>query len=213
MQLSKIVFGACLALLSQLTFAAGALKVGVLDLQAVVVTSEAGKAAMSELEGKAEYKSLKAKLNNLEAELKSLAEQAKKEAPTWSEEKQGQQREKMNKVAQERQQMITALNRAHESVLMQLFGAMEPGIGAALDAVMAAEGIEVILDSKAVIHKKPAADITTMVVTRLNKMNAEVAAKAKAGGAAKKPAGEQPNKGPVAQPSKEDLLMPSKDAK
>jgi Skp family chaperone for outer membrane proteins len=180
MQLSKICMGVCLFLAAQASFAAGALKVATLDLQALVITSDAGKAGMSQLEANPEYKTLRAKLDNLEAELKTLSDQGKNEGLAWSEEKQGQHREKMTKVAQERQQTMAMLNRARESVFMQLLGTMEPGIGMALEGVMSAEGIEVVLDSKAVIHKLPAADITTMVVTRLNKINAEAMEKAKA---------------------------------
>lgn len=175
MQLSKIVFGACLVLAAQLSFAAGASKVGVLDLQAVVITSEAGKAGMAELEKNSEYNSLKAKLDNLEAELKTLDTQAKNEGLTWGEDKKTSHREKMTKVAQERQQSLTTLNRARESVFVQLLGAMEPGIGMALEEVMEEEGIEVVLDSKTVIHKKPSADITSTVVSKLNKINAAAA--------------------------------------
>lgn len=186
MQLSKILLAVCLVVASQLAVAAGASKVGILDLQAVVVTSEAGKAGMAELEKNTEYKSLKAKLDNLEAELKTLDGQAKNEGLTWGEDKQKEHREKMTKVAQERQQAVTTLNRARESVFMQLLGAMEPGIGMALEEVMAAEKIEVVLDSKAVIHKLPTADITSMVVAKLNTINAEAAENAKKESGAKK---------------------------
>jgi outer membrane protein len=186
MQLNKILLGLCLILTSQFAFAAGATKVGVLDLQALIVTSEAGKAGMAELEKNTEYKSLKAKLDNLEAELKTLDSQAKNEGLTWGEDKQNEHRQKMSNVAQERQQAIATLNRARESVFMQLLGAMEPGIGMALEEVMAAEGIEVVLDSKAVIHKMPAAELTSMVVTKLNKLNETAAENAKKAGSAKK---------------------------
>jgi hypothetical protein len=56
---------------------------------------------------------------------------------------------------------------------------MEPGIGAALESVMAAEGIELVLDSKAAVLKVPTADVTTMVVERLNKLNTQAAENAK----------------------------------
>lgn len=178
MQLTKLMVGACLILATQLSFAAGASKVGVLDLQAVVLTSEAGKAGMAELEKNSEYTSLTAKLDNLEAELKTLDSQAKNEGLTWGEDKKTSHREKMTKIAQERQQVLTTLNRARESVFVQLLGAMEPGIGMALEEMMAEEGIEVVLDSKTVIHKKPSSDITSEVVSKLNKINSAAAANA-----------------------------------
>lgn len=178
MRFGKILFGAVIVMASQLAFAAGASKVAVLDLQAVVLSSDAGKAGMAELEKNSDYGSLKAELENLEAELKTLDDQAKNEGLTWGEDKKSSHREKMTKIAQQRQQSAATLSRARESVFMQLLEAMEPGIAAALEEVMQAEGIEVILDSKTVIHKTPAADITATVVSKLNKINADAAANA-----------------------------------
>ena len=186
MQVGKILVVGALLFMAQMSFAAGATKVGVLDLQAVVLTSEAGKAGMTELEKNSDYNSLKAKLDNLEAELKTLDDQGKNEGLTWGEDKKNEHHEKMKKLAQERQGTITTLNRARESVFVQLLGAMEPGIGMALEEVMKAENIEVVLDSKTVIHKVPGADLTAMVVEKLNVLNEKAAENAKQAASKKK---------------------------
>lgn len=179
MKFFKLMTIAVLLSATQLVFAAGATKVAVLDVQAVVLGSEAGKSGMAELEKNAEYTALKAKLDNLEAELKTLDEQGKNQGLTWGEDKKKEHREKMTEVARERQAAITTLNRARESVFVQLLNVMEPGISMALEAVMAAEGIELVLDSKAAVHKVPTADVTPMVVDRLNKLNTQAAENAK----------------------------------
>lgn len=179
MKFLKIAVAALLLSSSQLVAAAGATKVAVLDVQAVVLASEAGKSGMAELEKNAEYTALKVKLDNLEAELKTLDEQAKNQGLTWGDDKKNEHRTKMTELAKERQGAMATLNRARESVFMQLLNAMEPGIGAALEAVMAAEGIELVLDSKAAVLKVPTADVTAMVVERLNKLNAQAAENAK----------------------------------
>lgn len=169
-------------LLSPLALAAGATKVAVLDLQAVVLASDAGKSGMGELEKKAEYAELTAKLESIEGDMKALDEQAKSESLTWGEDKKKQHREKMTEFAKERQNLLLTLNRARESVFMQLLNVMEPAIGQILEQVMAAEGIELVIDSKSAIHKVSTADITPMVVDRLNKLSAEALEKAKAAG-------------------------------
>lgn len=179
MKFLKIAMAALLLSGSQLVAAAGATKVAVLDVQAVVLASEAGKSGMAELEKNAEYTALKVKLDNLEAELKTLDEQAKNQGLTWGDDKKNEHRAKMTELAKERQGAMATLNRARESVFMQLLNVMEPGIGAALEAVMAAEGIELVLDSKAAVLKVPTADVTAMVVERLNKLNAQAAENAK----------------------------------
>lgn len=175
------LFAVCclLGILSPLAQAAGATKMAVLDLQAVVLMSEAGQGGMKELEKNADYTSLLGQLEDMDAELKSMDEELKGKGLTWGEDQKKKHREKMNELAQERQGGLMTLNRARESVFMQMLGAMEPAIAEALEEVMKAEGIELIVDSKSVVHKTPTADITAMVVEKLNKMNAAAKAKQK----------------------------------
>lgn len=168
-----------LGILSPLAQAAGATKVAVLDLQAVVLMSEAGQSGMKELEKNADYTSLLGQLEDMEAELKGMDEELKGKGLTWGEDQKKKHQEKMNKLAQERQGGLMTLNRARESVFMQMLSAMEPAIAEALEEIMKTEGIELIVDSKSVVHKTPTADITAMVVEKLNKMNAAAKAKQK----------------------------------
>lgn len=164
---------------SQLTFAAGATKVAVLDLQKVVLSSEAGKKGMQQLEDNPDYSALKAKVENLDSDLKSLDEKSKTEGLTWGESQKQEHQSKMLDVAKQRQAGLADLNRARESAFMQILSALEPAIGKALEEVMAKEGIELVLDSKAVIHKVQTADITPMIVDRLDKLSEEAAAQIK----------------------------------
>jgi outer membrane protein len=185
MKFLRIALAAFLISGSQWAMAAGATKVAVLDVQAVVLASEAGKSAMAELEKNAEYAALKVKLDNLEAEIKTLDGQAKNQGLTWGEDKKSEHRAKMTELVKERQGALNTLNRARETVFMQLLNAMEPGIGVALESVMAAEGIELVLDSKTAVLKVPTADVTPMVLDRLNKLNAQATENAKKAAAEK----------------------------
>lgn len=180
MLIKKFAIALVLAAMAPLAFAAGATKIAVLDIQAVVLASDAGKSGMGELEKKAEYADLKAKAETLEADLKAMDEQAKNESLTWGEDKKNQHREKMTEMAKERQNVLMTLNRAREAVFMQLLQVMEPAIGKILEEVMAAEGIELVIDSKSAVHKVATADITPMVVDRLNKLSAQAVEKSKA---------------------------------
>lgn len=181
MLLKRFAIALMACMMVPMAFAAGATKVAVLDLQAVVLASDAGKSGMGELEKKPEYAELKAKVETLEADLKAMDEQAKNESLTWSEDKKKQHRDKMTELAKERQNLLITLNRAREAVFMQLLNVMEPAIGQVLEQVMAAEGIELVIDAKSAIHKVSTADITPMVVEKLNKFAAEAAKNAKKG--------------------------------
>ncbi len=178
----KVVIALLIMCLTPMALAAGATKIGVLDLQALVLSSNAGKAGMGELEKKPEYAELKAKVEALNAQLKELDTKGKAEELTWGEEQKKQHREKMTEVAKERQGVILTLNRAREAVFMQLLNVMEPAIGKVLEQVMAGEGIELVIDSKSALHKMPSADITPMVVEKLNKLSAQAVESAKSAG-------------------------------
>ncbi len=171
MTFRNLVAVVTLILAAPMAFAAGATKVAVLDLQSVVMMTDAGKSGMAELEKQSEYTTLTDKLENLETEYKGLDEELKGKGLTWGEEKKKSHQQKMTELAKERQATLMTLNRARESVFIQMLGAMEPAIGVALEEVMKNEGIELILDSKSVIHKMATADVTPMVVEKLNKMN------------------------------------------
>lgn len=166
-------------LLSAVTYAAGATKVAVVDVQSVVLMSEAGRAGMEELEKHPKYVPIKTKLENIEAEMKTLDEQSKNEGLTWGEDKKKEHQDKMLSLAKERQEQGQTLNAMRESAFVQILQALEPRIGAALEEVMGTEGIELIVDSKAVVLKSPSADITAMVIDRLNKINEQAAQEAK----------------------------------
>lgn len=179
MRIAKIIMAGLILGFAQVALAAGATKVAVLDVEALVLSSEAGKSGMAQLEKNAEYATLKAKLDNLEAELKTLDEQGKTQGLTWGEDKKKEHREKMANIANERRETMEMLSRGQEMVYVQLLNAMQPAISAALNAVMATEGIDLVLDSKAAVFRSPTSDITLMVLDRLNKINAEAAENAK----------------------------------
>lgn len=179
MRLLKVFIVALSAFAWQSAYAAGATKTAIVDVQAVVLMSEAGQQGMAEVEKHPKYKPVKAKLDNVEAELKTLDEQLKGEGLTWGEDKKKSHQESMTKLARERQEHAQALTGMRESAFMQMLSAMEPRIAKALEEVMATEGIELILDSKAAVLKSPSADITPMVIDRLNKINAKAAEEAK----------------------------------
>lgn len=179
MRSKMLMLVALLALVAPFAQAAAAGKVAILDLQAVVLGSNAGQGQMQELERNPEYAKLVASMEDIEADLQSLDNQLKNEGLTWGEDKKQKHVAKMNELARDRQGALNQLNRVRESVFMQLLNAMEPAIGAALQEIMTKDGVDLVLDSKAVIHSAQSVDITPKVVDRLNKMTAAAAQQAR----------------------------------
>ncbi len=178
MNLMKTLLTGALLMIASTTFAAGATKVAVLDVEALVLSSEVGKSGMDQLKKNAEYSALSTKLDNLEAEMKTLDEQGKTQGLTWGEDKKKEHVEKLTNLSGEHREIMGKMGRGQEMVYMQLLNAMQPAISQALTAVMAAEGIDLVLDSKAAVHRIGNADITPMVLDRLNKLNADAMANA-----------------------------------
>lgn len=172
MKSKKLLAALVLIFFTPLAFAAGATKVAVLDLQAVVLMSNVGQEQMQKLEKNSEYAALMAQAENFESDLEGLDKQLQSEGLTWADSKKEEHVNKMRGVARDRQMAIEQLNRARESVFMQLLEAMEPAIASILEEIMSKEGIELVLDSKSAIHKVQAADISQAVVAGINKLGA-----------------------------------------
>jgi outer membrane protein len=179
MKFVRLTIATLLMIAAQCVFAVGATKIAVVDVQGIVLASDVGKKAMEELEKNKDYAAVKAKVGNFEAELKTLDEKAKSEGLTWGDDKKKENQTKMENLLKERQTALATLNRARETVFMQLLKMMEPGIASALDAVKAAEGIDLVMDARSAVSKSSSADISTMVLERLNKINAQAEQNAK----------------------------------
>ncbi len=173
MKLYRLIALVVLACFAQLGFATGATKLAVLDVQAVVLLSDFGKAHMAELEKNPDYISLKAKFDNTNAELKVLDDQAKTNGLTWGEEQKTEHTKKQTELAKEQQTILRSLNRRREGLYMQLQQILEPAIARASEMVMLSEGIEMIINKQAVVINVPTADISQMVTNKVNELSAK----------------------------------------
>lgn len=164
----NIVISLILLVTAQTVMAAGATKVAVLDLRRAVTESTAGQEGFGQLKSNPEYAAVIAKIENLGSEIKSLEEKGKNEGLTWGEDKKKETQAQMLDLAKERQANIGNIQRAQETVFMQLLKLMEEDINIALKDIVEKEGIELIVDAEAVRFQVPTADITLMTIERLN---------------------------------------------
>lgn len=151
---------------------AGDVKIGVMNVQKIVVTCDAGKAAKVRFDKK--MKELQTKFKSEEEELKELQTEIKKKSSAWSDEKKTEKvrnfqksgRELQAKTEEARLEMKTMQDKELEPILK------------ALEKVVNDYGAEkkytAILDVKnSVIYFDKTIDITDEVLKRLNKAMVE----------------------------------------
>ena len=160
---------------SSVIWAAESVKVGVIDPQAVLEKSKAGRRA---LDGLKEYAATRQKLLVTdEEELKNLEKQLKDQESTLSEnqkrEKQGQFRTKL----QEYQKRAQEFNQELATKQKELVDEYMKKIGAATRAVAEKGGYTLVVDKgsdstiKIVIYSRDALDLTDQVVKEFDKQN------------------------------------------
>lgn len=148
------------------------LKIGVMNVQKIIVGCEAGKEAKTRFEKK--MKDLQASFQKEEAELKALQEEIKKKSSAWSEEKKAEKTRDFQKRGREFQ----AKNEDARFEMKQLQDKeLEPILKALekiVDTYRKDNGYTMILDSKnGVISYDEKIDISAKLITKLDKAMAK----------------------------------------
>lgn len=151
---------------------AAELKIGIMNVQKIIVGCEAGKAAKVRFEKK--MKGLQASFKDEEGELKALQEEITKKSSAWSEEKKAEKTREFQKRGREFQ----AKNEDARFEMKQLQDKeLEPILKALekiVDKYRVDNGLTLILDSKnGVISYDEKIDISTNLIKKLNKVLAK----------------------------------------
>ncbi len=161
-----IVLLSAFVLLTTSSFAADA-RVGVMNVQKIIVECDAGKAAKDRFDNR--MKELQEKFKSEEAELKKLQGEIKKKSSAWSEEKKA---EKIREFQKKGRELKVRTDDARLEMKQMQDKELEP-ILKALEKVVNTyrleNGYALILDVKtSVISYDPAIDLTDKVVKKLN---------------------------------------------
>jgi len=142
-------------------------KIGVMNVQQIIVQCDAGKAAKDRFDVK--VKDLQGKFKSEEDALKKLQAEIKKKSSVWSEEKKAEKVRDFQKSGRELQAKTEdarfEMKQLQDKELEPILKSLEKVV----NAYGAAEKYTAILDSKNVIYFGEAVDVTATIVQQLNK--------------------------------------------
>lgn len=162
----KLVFGVGLLMMSTLAMAEG--KVVVLDLQAAVLSTDVAQKRLQELEKNPDYAAMKNKYETLTEDLQNLQAEAEKNSLTWSEEKRQEKEEEAQKLRKEYEGTVQTLQGGRQRVMQSIMQQLGDQTRAALEQLIEAEKIDLVLNSQSAYHASAEYDITEKVTELLN---------------------------------------------
>ena len=157
-----------ISLLSATAMAQGA-KIGIINLEQALFTSEAARGVQQEIE--AEFSSDVERAQSLQQELVALQEKFQQDEAIMSESEIRQ----MNADAQEKQlqlQLISErLQQAQQEKNQEFVESMRQTLTDAISDVVAEGGYDLILNAASVAYAAPVLDITPMVTAKINELS------------------------------------------
>lgn len=168
MGMMKKISIALVALVFSATVAAEG-KVVVFNMQAAIIQTDAAKKSLQALDADAEFSQMKAKFEGLRSDLMSLDKNAKTNAMTWSNEQKVDHRKKVEYKSADLKLAAEKLKAERNAVVKKIMQELGPKAKAALNEVVTAEGLGLVLDSSVAYWANASYDITAKVTAKLNK--------------------------------------------
>ena len=166
MKLAKLFIGIMILTITPYSFAG---KVAVLNLDKALLGTEAAKKADKTLQARADYAAMITKAEGLKADYEALVKEAKTQSETWPADKKADSDKKIKKAGEDLQGLGKKIQSENQAAMMKIMQDMQPKFKAAVDEVIAAEKIDLLINSQAVMFVVPALDITSLVTDKLNK--------------------------------------------
>ena len=170
MRATKVVFITCLFVLiffGTFAIAADVAKIGVIDFQKVLETSDAGKTIQTEL--KKENEKMAVDLQQKGGEIEKIRKRLERESMVMSkemrEEKEREQRIKVNDFKTLQKRYRAQLQKRQVQLMQQL----QSTVTTITREIGKKEGYLLIMDKRGVIYAPSSVDLTDKVIQRLNK--------------------------------------------
>lgn len=144
-------------------------KVVVFNFEKAILSTEAAKKASASLSADPEFAALQAKYEGLIAELQALREEQQTKGITWDANQQAEHRKNVEYKRADLELAQKKLQAEQNAAVRGLLQEFETKTKTALEEVIKAQGISVVLNSSQVYFVDPAADITALVTEKLNK--------------------------------------------
>ena len=165
--MKKVSVALVALMMSGLAIADG--KVVVFNMQAAIIQTDAAKKSLQALDADAEFSQMKAKFEGLRADLLSLDKDAKTNSVTWSNEQKAEHRKKVEYKSADIKLAAEKLKAERNAVVQRIMQELGPKAKAALNEVVTAEGLGLVLDSSVAYWANASYDITAKVTDKLNK--------------------------------------------
>ncbi len=166
--MKKIVLTACVMMSSVMAQAAND-KVVVFDAQRAILSTDVAQERFKLLESKSDFLSLKTKFESLKADLQALQKEAEIKGLSWSESDKAEHRKKMEYLNADLQLSVKKLQAEQQAVAQAVMQELGTKASTALNEIITAEGIGLVLDAQAARYANPAFDITAKVTEKINK--------------------------------------------
>jgi outer membrane protein len=157
--------------LSSYCFAADVAKIGIIDLQKILETSDAGKSIQNEL--KAHKDKMESDLQQKGAEIETIGKRLEREAMVMSkdmrEEKEREQRIKINDFKTLQKKYRAELQKLE----VQLMNELQDDLKNLVETIGKKEGYLMIINKLGVLYAPNSIDITDKVIQQLNAMTAK----------------------------------------
>lgn len=149
--------------------AAAESKVVVFNMQAAIIQTDAAKKSLQALDADADFAAMRAKFESLRADLVSLDKDAKTNGMTWSDEQKANHRKNVEYKSADLKLAAEKLKAERNAVVKQIMQEQGQKAKTALNEVVTAEGIGLVLDSSVAYWASANYDITGKVTDKLNK--------------------------------------------
>ena len=166
----KIIYQwAVLTVIMVLSFnAVAASKVGVIDIQKAVVSTERAKELIKKLEADDDYSSAKKQVSELQKSFKKMIEEAQRDSATWTpEQREAASKKAMNK-KEDLERLIGKVQSQNKELLQGMMRTMGAEIQNALKEIIEKEGITLLLERQFVMHVDATLDLTGQLTAKLN---------------------------------------------
>lgn len=144
-------------------------KIAVVDLGKAIFMADVAKKRVDELKAKSEYASLQAKYDSTAADMQALAKDAESKSMTWSREQQADYKKKIEYLRADLQLTAQKLDSEIKTLQNGILQELQPKALEALQELVKAEKIDLLLRSDSVLRAEPDLDITAKLTERLNK--------------------------------------------
>ncbi len=165
--MKKVSIALAALMFSSVAMAEG--KVVVFNMQAAIIQTDAAKKSLQALDADADFSQMKAKFEALRSDLMNLDKDAKTNGMTWSNEQKLEHRKKVEYKSADLKLAAEKLKKERNAVVQKIMQELGGKAKTALNEVVTAEGLGLVLDSSIAYWANADHDITAKVTAKLNK--------------------------------------------